>query len=118
MRHELLTTEVVPGDGWVTLRLAGEIDMSNAASVRDAAICALRQHATTLHLDLSRVTFMDSTGVEVILSTRRRAELEGGQLLLIEPTHAVLRILQVTGVDRLFRIEPGTPTSEGARERR
>jgi len=108
--RQQLTTEVVPGDGHVTLRLAGEIDMNTAPVVRGTALAAMRQHSTTVHIDLSRVTFMDSTGLEVLLATRRRAELSGGHLELIDPTHAVLRVLEVTGVDRLFQINPGSRT--------
>ncbi len=104
MRQEQLTIEVLPSEGSVTVRLAGEIDMDTAPDVREAALDAMRQHASRIQIDLSRVTFMDSTGLEVLLATRRRAELEGGQLHLVDPTHSVLRVLEVTGVDRLFDI--------------
>jgi anti-sigma B factor antagonist len=107
MQDDLLTIAIVPDDDHVTLRLTGEIDMSTAQSVREAALQAMRQHDRTLQIDLSGVTFIDSTGLEVLLATRRRATVSGGQLQLIDPTHAVLRVLEVTGVDRLFQIQPG-----------
>jgi anti-sigma B factor antagonist len=110
-----LTTRVVLGDDHVTLRLAGEIDMDTAPAVRNAALRALRQHSATLNIDLSEVTFMDSTGLEVLLATRRRTEAEGGQLHIVDPTYAVLRVLEVTGVDRLFHIDPGA-ASEAVRQ--
>ena len=78
MRQEQLTIEILPGEGSVTVRLVGEIDMDTAPKARDAALCAMRQHASTIHIDLSGGTFMDSTGLEVLLATRRHAELEGG----------------------------------------
>lgn len=111
MRHEQLTIEVLPREGSVTVRLVGEIDMATAPKIRDAALCAMRQHAPTIHLDLSGVTFMDSTGLEVLLATRRHAELEGGQLHLVDPTRSVLRVLEITGVDRLFHISQAQPAS-------
>jgi anti-sigma B factor antagonist len=46
------------------------------------------------------------------LSTQRRAELEGGSLTLLSPTPAVLRVLEVTGLDKVFTIaadESGAP---------
>jgi anti-sigma B factor antagonist len=108
MQQDLLTVDVIPEGDHVIVRLTGEIDLSTAQAVRDAALRAMRQHGGPLHIDLSGVTFMDSTGLEVLLSTRRRATLSGGQLQLIDPTHAVLRVLEVTGVDRLFQISrPG-----------
>ncbi len=105
-REEQLRIEVVPGTGCVTLRLTGEIDLYTAPSVREAALQAITHHDGTLHIDLSGVTFMDSTGLEVLLATRRRAELSGGSLRLVDPTQSVLRVLEVTGVDRLFQIRP------------
>jgi len=107
-----LTTETVPGDGCVTLRVRGELDLHTAATLRDAALEALHQHGTTMRLDLRDVSFMDSTGLQVLLATRRRTELEGGSLTLVDPTPPVLRVLEVTGLDKLFTIatdESGAP---------
>ena len=102
-----LTTLTVPGDGYVTLQVAGEIDLASAPTLREAALAALRHHGTTLWLDLGDVTFMDSTGLEVLLATRRRAELEGGSLTLCRLHPAVRRVIDVTGLDKLFTIAPG-----------
>ena len=96
----------VPGDGHVTLRVVGEIDLYTAPTLREAALTALRQHGSTLRVDLRDVTFMDSTGLEVLLATLRRAELEGGSLTLCRPTSAVRRIIEVTGLDKMFTIIP------------
>lgn len=101
-----LTTLTVPGEDYVTLRVSGEIDLYTAPALREAALAALRQHGTTLRVDLRDVTFMDSTGIEVLLATRRRAELEGGSLTLCRLTPAVRRVIEVTGLDRLFTIVP------------
>jgi len=101
-----LTTLTVPGDNVVTLRVSGEIDLYTAPTLREAALAALRQHGTTLRIDLRDVPFMDSTGIEVLLATRRRAELEGGSLTLCRLTPAVRRVIEVTGLDRLFTIVP------------
>jgi anti-sigma B factor antagonist len=105
MSPELLTIDVVLHDeGHVTLCLAGEIDMSTAQDLREAALSALNQYGPNLHLDLSRVEFMDSTGLEVLISIRRWANREGGHFQLVDPGHAVLRVLEVSGLARLFEI--------------
>jgi anti-sigma B factor antagonist len=101
-----LTTQTVPGDGYVTLRVSGEIDLHTAPTLRDSALAALRQHGSTLRVDLRDVPFMDSTGLEVLLATRRRAELEGGSLTLSGLSPAVLRVIEVTGLDKVFTITP------------
>ncbi len=103
-REDQLSFDVVPEDECVTLRLSGEVDLNTAQSMRDAALDAMRRHGTNLRIDLSGVTFLDSTGLEVLLATRRRATLEGGQLHLVDPTQAVMRVLEVTGIKHLFEI--------------
>ena len=106
-----LTTLTESGDGYVTVLADGEIDLYTAPTLREAALAAMRQHGTTLRLDLNDVTFMDSTGIEVLLATRRRAELEGGSLTLCRPSQAARRVIEVTGLDKLFTIAPEQPTA-------
>jgi anti-anti-sigma factor len=103
-REDQLSIEVLPEGDCVTLRLSGEVDLNTAQSMREAALDAMRHHGTNLRIDLSGVTFLDSTGLEVLLATRRRATLEGGQLHLVDPTQAVMRVLEVTGIKHLFEI--------------
>ena len=104
MDRTTLTVLTIPGAGHVTLRVAGEIDLGTAPQLREAALDALRHHGTTLRVDLRDVSFMDSTGIEVLLATRRRASLEGGSLTLYRPSRPVRRILEVTGLDKLFQM--------------
>jgi len=113
MRGEQLIVEVVPSEGCVTVRLVGELDLSTAALVREAALAAMRQHLPVIRVDLSGVIFMDSTGLEALLATRRRAALEGGQLALVNPGRYVMRLLEISGLDQLFEIEEDDSASVG-----
>lgn len=117
MRQDTLTIDLVLRDeDHTTLRLTGEIDMSTAPDLRAAALAAIHHHGPNLNLDLSRVEFMDSTGLEALISTRRRANLEGGRVRLIDPGHTVLRVLEVSGVVSLFQIdEPPDVAAPGER---
>jgi anti-anti-sigma factor len=114
--QDLLSIEVVPERDHVTLRLAGEIDTSTARSVRDAALNAMRQHSPNIWIDLSGITFLDPTGLEMLLTARLRATLQGGELRLVDPARTMLRVLEVTGVHRSFSradliaAAEGTPT--------
>jgi anti-anti-sigma factor len=104
MRQDQVSVDIVRAPGCVTLRVTGEIDMSTAALVREAAIHALR-HQPALDIDLSGVTFMDSSGLHMLLATRRRAEVQGGHLRLLDPAPRVMRVLEMTGVDGMFEIK-------------
>ena len=72
-----LRVDVRPGDQPVVV-VGGEIDLYSGAELRDELLRVLRRHGPRLILDLHEVTFMDSAGIEVLLATRRRAQLEGG----------------------------------------
>ena len=112
MRQDHVAVEVVRSPGRVTLRVTGEIDMSTAPSVHEAAVGAIRHHPT-LDIDLSAVTFMDSSGLHMLLATKQLAERRGGHLRLLNPTPSVKRILEVTGVDGMFEIETDDPAATG-----
>ena len=66
MRHDQLTIDIVWDGASVTLRLSGEIDMCTAELVREAALAAIDQGHTDVHIDMSAVTFMDSTGLNML----------------------------------------------------
>ncbi len=104
MSDEQLTIDVALGSECVTLRLIGEIDLSTAPLVRDAGLAATRHYAPRIRFDLSGVTFMDLTGLEALLATRRRAALDGIQIHLVGPRRNVRRVLEVTRTNRLFTI--------------
>ena len=57
------------------MTVGGEVDLETASQLGDHALAALREVSPHLVLDLTGVTFMDSTGLKVLLSVQRRAEL-------------------------------------------
>jgi anti-sigma B factor antagonist len=66
-----------------------------------------------VRLDLAGISFMDSTGLHVLLSSQRRASLLGTDFGLAEPSPTVRRLLQVSGVEGLLSVasEPSTADS-------
>jgi stage II sporulation protein AA (anti-sigma F factor antagonist) len=114
MREGQATIEVLRNQGSVILRVSGEFDVSSASSVYAATIRAIRLHPA-LEMDLSDVTFMDSSGLYVLLATGQRAERNGGRLRLLHPSPRVMRVLEAAGDDGRFDIETGD-SAVGARE--
>ena len=57
-----------------------------------------------LVIDLRNVGFMDSSGLRALLVERRRREEAGGSMVLSNPTPLVIRLLEVTGVDRVLDV--------------
>lgn len=89
--------EIVHDGGTVVARLAGELDLANAAALRTALFDAAA-HADRLVVDLGEVTFVDSTILGVIVETRRA--LGSRPLLLAAPNAETRRALDVTGLTR------------------
>lgn len=94
-------SESTTPDG-VRLELIGELDISVAGRVRDR----LDDHAeagTTVILDLSRLDFIDSSGINVIITYHRQAAQDGWRLLIDEQlTIPVRRVFSVMGLNEVF----------------
>ncbi|MFD6888035.1 STAS domain-containing protein [Streptomyces sp. NPDC059957] len=88
--------------------LTGPLDMDTCARITDATD-ALALQGCTLTLDLSDVSFMDSSGLNMLLTLRNRAHAEGAVLELHGLPDQALRVLDITGARDLFTLHPATP---------
>jgi anti-sigma B factor antagonist len=79
-----------------------EIDITNAPELRSALLLAAADGPGTLVADLTRTRFCDSSGLHTLLAANKRAQAEGGELLLVIPHAPVLRIFAITGIDRMI----------------
>src|SRR3954454_8285511 len=81
---------------------SGEIDALTAPQLGRRLLGVVEDGKTHVVVDLSRVTFLDSTGIGVLLNALRSLVRRSGRLVLVCPTKRVLRPFEVTGlVDRL-----------------
>lgn len=85
-----------------TIALAGEMDLANAPEVERELIRAEATNATKIVIDLSELTFMDSTGIRLLITAHARARTDGDRLVLIRPPARVFRVLCIAGVDGLL----------------
>jgi anti-anti-sigma factor len=79
-----------------------EIDMGNAAELELALQEAAANGPGTVVADLTLTRFCDSSGIRTLLAAHRRAQADGGELLLVVPDAAVLRVFEIIGIDRLI----------------
>jgi anti-anti-sigma factor len=83
---------------------SGEIDAYSVTVLRDAIESALRGTAERIELDLSRVTFIDSSALRALAEARVRADQIGRSLWISELSAPVRRILEISGMlDELTR---------------
>jgi anti-sigma B factor antagonist len=89
----------VEADGATTvLVLRGELDPHTAPQLRAETARALRDGRHDLVLDLSGLTFIDSSGLRVIINSHKSAAERGGRLVLRSPSQTALRLLDITGL--------------------
>jgi anti-sigma B factor antagonist len=88
-----------PYPGLVTLTLAGELDLASADTVRDSVIEAVKSpDVDAVLLDLQGLTFLDSTGIGVLVAGWRSAR-DSGKQLRVDNAHGMAReVLRITGV--------------------
>jgi anti-sigma B factor antagonist len=79
----------------------GEIDLYTAPAMRDCLAAATKSSSRVL-IDLSGVTFLDSTGLGVMLGALGRAGHEDQPLVLVGSTSLVRRVLEITRLDQVF----------------
>lgn len=85
---------------------AGEIDLASVSSVRQAISDHLASGLTLLVLDLSDVTFIDSTGLGVLVGAGKKAAGLGGSMRLVCDNPRILRLLKVTGLSKALTVLP------------
>lgn len=91
----------------VVVRPSGEIDMMTAGTLREAIDDALREYAPgEIVVDMSGVTFMDSSGINVLFHSQTHAARRGCGLFISDPPDVVRRVLRVTGVLHLLSTAP------------
>jgi anti-sigma B factor antagonist len=100
MRDARSPFEVVSGVPVVTA--PKEIDIATTPALRSALLKAAARGHGTLVLDMTMTRFCDSSGLHTLLAAHKRAQDEGGSLLLISPARAIIRVLEVTGLNRLL----------------
>jgi anti-sigma B factor antagonist len=94
-----------PVDGAAVIKLSGEMDVASADEV-SACLTDLLAAGTDLVIDLSALEFIDSTGLGVLVAAGGRAREGGHRIRLRGPGKNVASTLSVTGLDRVFTVEP------------
>jgi len=81
------------------------MDLSNAGQVEHELLHAEATDAATIVIDLAGLTFMDSTGIRLLISADARSRADSCRLSLTRPPAQVLRVLCIAGVDELLPFE-------------
>jgi anti-sigma B factor antagonist len=88
----------------VVLEVGGEVDVYTAPKLRERLVDMVNAGHTHIVVDLSRVEFLDSTGLGVLVGAHRRLRARDGSLDLVCPHERVLKVFRITGLDNVFDI--------------
>jgi anti-anti-sigma factor len=104
-----LRWRLTAADGWTVLILDGELDFAHLDTARKALLDLGLTRVSRLALDLRGVTFMDTSGVRLVLQAMHRAESFGAEFALIRGPQLVHHVLDLVGLTDQLRIvdEPG-----------
>jgi anti-anti-sigma factor len=103
--ERLLITRTTRGDGVSIVSIAGEVDLDGSSQLRDVLLsCVLTAPGTVV--DFGEVAFLDSSGINVLISAHQAAETRGVWFRLAAPQPAVERVLRLVGVDTLIDCFP------------
>jgi anti-anti-sigma factor len=99
------------------VRLRGELDLSTDNDVRREIGAVLHSHnPKILLLDLSGLTFTDSTGLGTMVWAHKQLTERGHQLWIAGPNPLLLRLLRITGLDKQLQLVSGAGAAENSPE--
>ncbi len=101
-----IRTQVEEGVSEVWLR--GELDAYSAPRVRELLQTLILGEQPSVVVDLAGLDYIDSSGLGVLVSALRQARDNGGQITLAHPSPVVARVLQITGLHRVFPVVSDT----------
>ncbi len=120
-RHLVMTesddkfhVDIEPDRHRVIVRPVGDIDLASATDVELPLFELLDRGFAHVVVDLRRVTFLDSSGIRMLVNAHKHAEKLGARVSVRLGGEASRRALEITGMLDYLDIEPGTPGERGA----
>lgn len=87
-----------------TARLVGELDLFTAPTLHEGLLGLFDAGVRSLTLDLSELELIDSTGLAELVVALKRHRESGSDLVLQSPSRTVGKVLEISGLDRIFTV--------------
>jgi anti-anti-sigma factor len=102
---ELFSIDVSePSNGFCVVALTGELDIASAPELA-ARLEALNSASRHVIVDLSKLTFIDSSGINALVVAAKSVKAEGGEMTLVAPTPHTKRIFEIVHLSDVVSIE-------------
>lgn len=96
-------------DGLAHVVLNGELDLSTIARLEQELTRVEGERPETIALDLRRLSFLDSSGLRVVVSADQRARREGRRLVVVRGPETVQRVFSITHLDKQLELVDELP---------
>lgn len=104
-----MAVKIEIGDSIINAQLIGDIDHHTAKQMREQIDNAVeRTQIKKLVLDFKNVSFMDSSGIGLVMGRYKIMEEVGGVVKITNPSHHIKKVMRLAGLDRLAEIENST----------
>lgn len=114
--HDAASRRVTTPGATLVIPVPGELDLAEAPALRERLLAAVTAGYDDVVLDLSGTTFVDSSGLSVIITAYKRLQAQGGRLRVTGAAGLVRSVLDVTGLDHVLTLDDD-PGREVARVR-
>lgn len=101
---------------FTVVEVGGEVDVYTAPRLREAVVSAIDAGNVKLVIDVDRVDFLDSTGVGVLVGALKKVRGEGGTLDIVCTQPRLLKIFDITGLDKVFGLHASVPDAIGSHD--
>jgi anti-sigma B factor antagonist len=92
--------------GFIQIDVRGEVDVATAPVLREKLNEAIDRGSSPIVLDLSTVTFIDSTALGVLIGAQERCQGRASELRIVASEPRIIKIFEITGLTDLFSIFP------------
>jgi anti-sigma B factor antagonist len=96
------------------VHVGGEIDVYTAPLLREALDKQIAAGRNDLVVDLENVTFMDSTGLGVLVGRLKLVRGQNGSLRIVSSQERILKVFKITGLDKVFHIHDSVDAASQA----
>ena len=95
--------EIKEESGAIIVSFSGDVDLESSPAARKILLECVGKHKPVL-VDLSKVGYIDSSGVASLVESLQSARKKGSDLLLVAVSEGALRVLQLARLDKVFTI--------------
>jgi anti-sigma B factor antagonist len=96
------------------LEVRGEVDVHTATQLQDRLLALIAAGRQPVVVDLTGLSFLDSTGLGVLVTARNQAQQDGAELRLVCTSDRMLKLFRITGLDAVFEIYATVQEAIGA----